>query len=114
MVRKSFADGLIPASGKCRDGKYDLLVGTRKQVALQAEENGHASVPRASAWDARVPGVDAPVVPEFEAIRRRYGGFPVLIQTPEWEFLTVADDADDRTIVGAVVPPPLARLSTAR
>ena len=50
----------------------------------------------------------------FEANRRLYGGFLLLMQTSEWEFLTGVEDADDRTIVGAVLArsmpmPPAAR-----
>ena len=114
VIRESFTDGLILVNGKRKDGKYDLFIGTREQVALQAEENGHTSVLRGPAWDAHLPNIDVSVVREFEANRTRYGGFLLLVQTAEWEFLTVVDDADDRTIVGAVEPPRPARLPTAR
>ena len=103
VIRQSFTDGLILVNGKRQDGEYDLFIGTREQVALQSEENGHMSVLRGPAWDAHLPGVDASGVYEFEANRQRYGGFLLLVQTPDCEFLTAVDN-EDRAIGGAVLP----------
>jgi len=58
---------------------------------------------RATAWDARLEQVDAQVVQEFEVRRRHYGGFLLLMQTLQWEFLTTVDD-EDRAAVGSILP----------
>jgi hypothetical protein len=71
VIRESFKEGLILVNGKRKDGKYDVFIATREQVALQAEKNRHKSVLRAPAWDAHLPGVDVPVAHQFEANRRR-------------------------------------------
>jgi hypothetical protein len=102
VVRESFKVGFIVANGKRKDGKYDLFIGTREQVALQSEEDGHKSALRAPAWDAHLPGVDAPVVRRFEANRRRYGGFLLLVQRLELGFLTRVCNDGGRAAVGNV------------
>ena len=100
--RNSFTDGVIFVNRKRHDGTYHLFIGARERVAMQSEENGHKSVLRTPAWDAQLPGVDASVVREFEANRPRYGGFLLLVQTPEWEFLTVVGVNDGSATVGPI------------
>jgi len=104
VVRDSFRDGLILTRGKrCTDAR-DLYIATRQRMALQAKADGHTSVLRAPGWDARLAKVEERVFHIFEAERERFGGFLLMVQTVEWEFLTVVDEADDQTIVGAVLP----------
>ena len=102
VVRQSFHQGLILASGKRPQGGHDLYISTRETISLQAEDGGHTSVLRAPAWDAHLPQVDEEAVQVFEANRRRTGGFVLLLQTPEWEFLTAVDDAQGGTTVGPI------------
>ena len=104
VVRESFRDGLILVSGRRPDATRDFYVGTRERIAIQSEESGHTSVLRAPAWDAHLEYVDEAAALRFEAERKRYGGFLLLIQTPELEFLTAVDDVRDRTHVGVVLP----------
>ena len=102
VVRESFRDGLILVSGKRTRGGYDLYIGTRETIVLQAEDGGHTAVLRAPAWDAHLAEVNEEAVQLFEANRKRSGGFLLLIQTPEWEFLTAVDDAQGGTTVGPI------------
>ncbi len=87
---------------------------TRECVAVQATEGDHTSVLRAPDWDAHLEAIDEQVVRRFEADRRRLGGYLLLIQTPEWEFSTVAYEAGNRTIVGPVGQRSTPMPSTAR
>ena len=59
-----------------------------------------------SAHQAAETKGQAPAV--FEVQRRQSSGFLLLIQTPEWECLTVADDRD-RASVGEILPRSLPR-----
>ncbi|MCK4516679.1 MAG: hypothetical protein KAU31_15570, partial [Spirochaetaceae bacterium] len=86
------------------EGTRDLHVGTRERIGIQAKQDGHTSVLRAPAWDAHLEGVDEQVVRQFETDRRRIGGFLLLVQTPEWEFLTAADDSTHTAIVVSIRP----------
>ncbi len=104
VVRNSFRDGLILASGKRSNTVRDLYIATRQRMALRAKADGHTAVLRAPAWDAHLAKVEERVFHIFEAERQRYGGFLLMVQTAEWEFLTAHDDARDRTIVGVVLP----------
>ena len=102
VVRESFTDSLILVNGKRNHGKHDLVLGTCEQIALQARESGHTFVLRAPAWDARLAVVDETAVDQFEAKRARCGSFVVLVQTPEWEFLTTVYDPRGTTVTGRI------------
>jgi hypothetical protein len=102
VVRESFRKGLILVRGKRPKGGYDLYIGTRETISLQAKDGGHTSVLRAPAWDAHLAEVNEEAAQVFEANRRRTGGFLLLLQTPEWEFLTAVDDARGGTTVGPI------------
>ena len=103
VVRQSFKSGLTLVMGERKHGTRDLYLASREKVALQAEDNGHTSVLRAPSWDARLADIDEAVVCAFETNRRRHGGFLLLVQTPEWEFLSSVSNVDGRTSVGAVL-----------
>ena len=107
VVRESFRDGLILVSGKRSLGGHDLYIGTRETIALQADDGEHKSVLRAPAWDAHLADVNDEVVQVFEANRKWSGGFLLLLQTSEYEFLTAVDDAQ-----GGVTIAPIERRST--
>ncbi len=102
IVRESFRGGLVLTLSCRAEGTRDLHVSTRECVAVQAREGDHTSVLRAPAWDAHLEGIDEQVVSRFEADRRRCGVFLLLMQTPEWESLSVVDDADRSPAVGTV------------
>jgi len=102
VVRESFRDGLILVSGRRPNGLRDLYLGTRKKLALQASNGQDTPVLRAPAWDARLAQVNDEAVHLFEANRKRSGGFLLLVQTLEWEFLTAVDDASTGTTIGPI------------
>jgi hypothetical protein len=102
VVRESFRDGLILASGRRPTGLRDLYLGTREKIALQASDGQDTSVLRAPAWDAHLSEVAEGAVDRFEANRQRSGGFLLLVQTLEWEFLTAVDDASTATTIGPI------------
>lgn len=79
-----------------------------RSIALQAKDGGHTSVLRAPAWDAQLAKVEDQALRIFEAGRTRYGGFLLLLQTPEWEFLAGLDEISGSTSVGSILPRNLA------
>ena len=102
IVRESFRGGLVLTFSCQAEGTRDLHVSTRERIGIQAKQDGHTSVLRAPAWNARLAGIDEQVVRRFEADRRRIGGFLLLMQTPEWEFLAAVDEAGNRSAVGPI------------
>jgi hypothetical protein len=104
VVRESFPDGLILTAQQCPTGAYDVTIKTRHLVILKSERNGRTSLLRGPAWDARLEGVEPQAFRLFQSDRQRHGGFVVLVQTPEWEFMTVVDEIRGSTTVGATLP----------
>ena len=102
VVRESFKSGLILVSAERKPGLHHLYIGTRESIALQQTEGEHTSVLKAPAWDAHLADVEDLTFRMFEINRKRHGGFLLLVQTPEWEFLTAVEDPEDRTVVGPV------------
>jgi hypothetical protein len=90
-----------------------VYIGTRETIAIQQAEGKRTSILRAPAWDADLADVEHRAFRLFEANRKRRGGFLLLVLTREWEFLTAVEDADDRTIVGAILPRLVPELPTA-
>jgi hypothetical protein len=104
VVRESFQGGLILVSAERKPGQHHVYIGPRETIAIQQREGGHTSILRAPAWDAHLADAENRASWVFEANRKHCGGFLLLVQTPEWEFLTAVEDADDRTIVGVIWP----------
>lgn len=104
IVRASFWDGLVLVSRKGTAGTVDLHLATRQRVAIQANKGGHTSLLRGPAWDAHLPGIHARVAQEFKSNCRRCGGFLLLVQTPEWEFLTAVQGEGKRCEIGPTTP----------
>ena len=102
VVRESFKSGLILVSAERKPGLHHLYIGTRESIALQQTEGEHTSVLKAPAWDAHLADVEEQAFRQFEINRKRHGGFLLLVQTPEWEFLTAVEDPEDRTVVGPI------------
>ncbi len=71
---------------------------------MQARQHGRTGVLRAPAWDAQLSNIDPAIVRRFQADRARVGGFVLLVQTPEWEFLTVVEGSGVRCAVGSITP----------
>ena len=57
---------------------------------------------RLPTWNAQLADVDRGAVRMFEENRQPRGGYLLLSQTPEWEFLTAVDDAHGGTSIGPV------------
>ena len=102
IVRESFKSGLILVSAERKAGLHHFYIGTRETVALQQKRGEHTSVLRAPAWDAHLADVEEQALQLFEINRRSRRGFLLLLQTPEWEFLTAVDEASPDTTVGPI------------
>lgn len=102
IVRESFDGGLVLTSTEKEPGLHHLHIGTRQVVAIHQRDGEHTSILRAPAWDAHLANVEQRALRLFEMNRERYGGFLVLMQTPEWEFLVGVEDACNHTAVGPV------------
>ncbi len=104
VVRESFRGGLVSTVTEPVNGFCDVHLSTRERIGIQAERDGHTSVLRAPAWDAHLTRIDEHVARRFDADSRRYGGFLLLVQTPEWEFLAAVANARGETTLGTVQP----------
>ena len=104
IVRESFRAGLNLVVGSAPDGACHVHVSTQERVAVHVEQGEHTSVLRAPAWDAHLTGIDEQVVHWFEIDRRRFGGFLLLMQTPEGEFRASTSNAGGRVRAAAVQP----------
>jgi hypothetical protein len=104
VVRESCRGGLVLTFSRRAEDTRDLHLSTRERIGIQASESGRTSALHAPAWDAHLTGVGKQVVRRFESGRRRCGGFLLLMQTREREFLTAVDDLTSRTAVGVIQP----------
>ena len=59
---------------------------------------------RGSAWNAHLAAVEHEAFMFFESQRAGFGGFVLLLQTSEWEFMAGVDDRKHGTIVRVVIP----------
>ena len=84
-------------------GRIDLFIATRERVAVHGIHDGETSILRAAAWDAQLADVDAAAFRLFEEERVRQGRYLVLMQTPDWEFLTGINPGRSAT-VGEITP----------
>lgn len=103
IVRDSIKSGVILSSARRESGTYHAYLGTREMITVQQAEGEHTAVLRAPAWDAHLRDVDGAAFEIFDANRRRRGGFLLLVQAGEREFITAVDEANDRAIVGAII-----------
>lgn len=104
IVRESFRAGLVLNFSRRAEKTFDLHVSTRELIGIQTKQDGHTSVLHAPAWNAHLEGIDERVVQQFQVDRRRLGGFSLLIQTPEWEFLSMVNDNGDSTQISRMMP----------
>jgi len=114
VVRESFQSGIILVSARRKSGVHDVYIATRERAAVQCRENGKTSVLRCPAWNAHLESVEHKVFAFFERSKQAFGGFLLLLQTPEWEFMTGVDEIRDSAAVGVILPrememPPIAR-----
>lgn len=94
-VHAAFRGGISLVVKPAADGTQRLFLATRERVAVQIGQAGQTSALEAPAWDAALDDVAPSVVRHFEADRQRLGGFTLLLQTPDWEFLTAVHDMPD-------------------
>jgi hypothetical protein len=104
VIRESFREGLRLTDIKNASRTVGLCLATRQQVAIQADEGSHTSLLRGPAWDAQLSNIDPAIVRRFQADRARLGGFVLLVQTPEWEFLNALEGPGCCSTVGPVMP----------
>lgn len=104
IIRESFRSGIILSSARRNSGLYHACLGTRETMTIEHAEGEHTDVLRAPAWDAHLADIDGAAFAVFDTDRRRRGGFLLLMQAGEWEFLTVVDELRDQAIVGVTVP----------
>ncbi len=104
LVRGSFKNRLILVSAKRPDNTYDMFIATGEKITLRHCQKGHTSVLRAPAWSAHLDRVEAAAVDRFEVQRNQYGGFLLLVQTPEWEFVTAINDPSGNTVIRSIQP----------
>jgi hypothetical protein len=104
VVRESCRDGLVLSITRRPDGLCDLHISTRQRLAIQTRDGEHTRVLNAPDWDAHLEAVNETVISQFEAGRQQVGGYLLLMQTPDWEFLTAVEDTPERFIAHHVRP----------
>lgn len=104
LVRESFHDGIVLTTAEKLPGVHHVHLATRETMSFQHVEGGQTAVLRAPAWDADLGEVDEVAFQIFEANRQVRGGFLVLLQSAEWEFLVAVDDRFDGIEVGPIQP----------
>lgn len=104
IVRESFRDGLTRTETTNASETVDLYLATRQRIVIQAENRGQTGVLRAPAWDARLSNIDPAIVRRLLADQARHGGFVLLVQTPEWEFLVAVHREGTRCDIGPIGP----------
>jgi hypothetical protein len=103
IVRDACRSGVALNITTRPDGLADLHIATHQRLAIQTRDSEHTSVLKAPAWDANLEAISETVVHQFEAERRRLGGYVLLMQTPELEFLTAVDAAGG-ALLGPIQP----------
>jgi len=104
IVRESFQDGLMLTETTNASGTVDLYLATRQRIVIQAENRGRTGVLRAPAWDARLSNIDPVIALQFQTDRARHGGFLLLVQTVEWEFVVAVHREGTRCDIGPISP----------
>ncbi len=104
IIRESLQSGVTLAVKRAAENRSDIYLATRQRITLQTTHAGQSSALRAPAWDARLENVDQEALRQLEAGRRRFGGFLMVIQTPEWEFFAAIDESRQQIAVEAVRP----------
>ncbi len=102
IVRESLQAGVSLAITQTNGHTCDLHLATRERIALQTTAAGESEILRAPAWDAHLTNVEPDALAQFEAGRQRFGGFLLLMQSPEWEFVAAIDGTGQRAIVEEV------------
>lgn len=104
LVRESFKSGIVLTCTAKSPGVHHVHLATEETISFQQAEGGHTTLLRAPAWDADLGVVEEAAFQVFEASRQAQGGFLVLLQTAEWEFLAAFDDRCDGVEVGPIQP----------
>jgi hypothetical protein len=87
LVRDSFLDGIeFRVEQPCAD-RGDIVLATRQLMTIGAGMGGETHALRAPAWDARLESINLAMIRAFEFERHASGGFLLIVQAPEWEFL---------------------------
>ncbi len=104
IVRDSFRDGLTLTEVVNASGTVDLCLASRQRIAIQAKDRGQTGVLRAAAWDARLSNVDPVISRRFLSDWARLGGFLLLLQSPEWEFVVAVHREGTRADSSPISP----------
>jgi len=104
VVRETFAGGLTTSIHRHPDGDLHVHLATRQRVAIECHESGRVDILRAPAWDACLGHLAASAFVVFDDERRRSGGFLLLVQTPEWEFLSAITEPGMKCVAGPIQP----------
>ncbi len=104
MVRDTLRGGVTLTCTQRTSGRCDLCLAARDQVRLTCAAGGETSVLRGPAWNAQLDDVEGEVYRWFEAQRARHGGFVLLIQTPDWEFMVGVEWGLRNPLIGDTQP----------
>ena len=95
VVRETFRGGITLVSSRRPTGHHDMHLTTRETVTIQCPDESDTSVLRGPAWSAHLSAIEHEELTAFESQRGGFDGYLLLLQTPQWEFLTGIDDRND-------------------
>ena len=84
-----------------------VYLATRERIEGREYDGGDTSILRAPAWDARLEDPDPEAVQCFDANSDALAHFVLILQTTEWECVTIVHKPTGATQVGPVQPPTL-------
>ena len=84
-----------------------VYLATIDRIEGREYEGRDTSILRAPAWDARLEHPDPEAVRLFDANSDALAHFALILQTPEWECVTIVHKQTGDTQVGPVQPPTL-------
>lgn len=84
-----------------------VYLASRDRIEGREHHGTDTSILRAPAWDASLENPDPHAVRRFDAHSDALGYFLLILQTPDWECVTIVHKSSGATQVGAVQPPKL-------
>lgn len=110
VIRAAFTDGISLLQERQTGQDHSFHLATQQAVTIQVADGEETSILRAPAWDAHLVNVDGSAAAQFAVERQRLGGFLLLIQARESEFLAAVDDSTEQVHLGPIrplsLPPP--------
>lgn len=88
-IRESMASGITLNRVERNDGSFNLILSTIERAVVQAMDRHQTDIIRFPSWDARLEGIEAGVLEQFDKGYELLGRFLLIVQTNRWMFESV-------------------------